>query len=353
MTVILVSGVFVLLSASLDLGVLRQFEWRFGLFIAALLFVVRPVTIMLSLLGSRIPWRERLFIGWIAPRGVVAVAISGLFALRLGELGYGDGGTLVALSFAVVAATILLHGFSIGPVARLLGLTVPGGRGVLVVGATRWGLALAEALGRAGVGTVVSDRSRQRLEGAAAAGIPCFHGEILAEATEERLDFQQFGTLAAVTESEAYNALVCSEFAPELGRDNVYQLGDEASDGGGLPPSLRGRAMFRSGLGVTEVAQREREGWRFGSLQVENPADYATRVADLPEAGGPLLLVRRGGPLRFFTHATRPTPVAGDVVLAYAPADALAAAGWTVPTDALAAADTTMVESGRAGEGMR
>jgi hypothetical protein len=331
MTVILVSGVFVLLSASLDLGVLRQFELRFGLFLVALLFFVRPATVLISLAGSRIPWRERLFVGWIAPRGIVAVAISGLFALRLGELGYGDGGTLVALSFAVVAATIVLHGFSIGAVAKLLGLTVPGGRGVLVVGATRFGLALADALRSLGVGAVVSDTSLQRLVGARAADVPSFHGEILAEATEERLDFQQFGTLAAVTENEAYNTLVCSEFAPELGRDNVYQLGDEVGDEGqALPAALRGRALFRSGLGVAELARHARDGWAFGSLQVADPADYPARAEALPQAGGPLLLVRRAGTIRFFTHASGPVPAAGDTVLAYGPRPALEAAGWTI-----------------------
>ncbi|MFM9735744.1 cation:proton antiporter domain-containing protein, partial [Streptomyces niveiscabiei] len=89
---------------ALDLEALRQFEWRFGLYLLALLFLVRPATVLISLAFSRIPWKERLFFAWIAPRGIVAVAVSGLFALRLDELGYGDGGTLVALSFAVVVA---------------------------------------------------------------------------------------------------------------------------------------------------------------------------------------------------------------------------------------------------------
>lgn len=334
MTVILVSGVFVLLSASLDLAVLRQFEWRFGLFLLAMLFVVRPATILISLAFSRIPWRERLFIGWIAPRGVVAVAISGLFALRLDELGYGDGGTLVALSFAVVAATILFHGFSIGPVARLLGLTVEGGRGLLVVGATRWGLALARALRALDVRVTVSDTSWQRLAPARAATIPVYHGEILAEATEERLDLQQFGVLAATTENEAYNALVCSEFAPELGRDNVYQLGDAAGDDlYRLPAVLRGRTMFRSGLGVEDLAAREAAGWIFAALVVDDPAAYPAAVATLPEDGGPLLLIRRNGGLRFFTHASQPVPAAGETVLAYAPPDRLRDPAWR-PLDA-------------------
>lgn len=334
-TIILVSGVFVLMSASLDFAVLRQFEWRFGLFILAMLFVVRPATILLSLAFSRIPWRERLFIGWIAPRGIVAVAISGLFAFRLDELGYGDGNTLVALVFALVVATIIAHGFSIGPVARLLGLTVKGGGDVLIVGATSWSVSLATALQRLGVGVLISDNSWQRLAAVRARGIEDFHGEILSEATEERLDFQQFGVLAAVTDNEAYNALVCNEFAPELGGDNVYQLGDAAGDDPRrLPPSLRGRALFQSGLGVEDLVARAESGWTFASIAVGDAADYAAAVEPLPEEGGPLLLVRRTGAIRFFTHATRPAPEKGDTVLAYGPRDAFAShLGWTIQDD--------------------
>ncbi|RHW18746.1 sodium:proton antiporter [Sphingomonas gilva] len=334
-TIILVSGVFVIMSAALDFAVLRQFEWRFGLFILAMLLVVRPATILLSLAFSRIPWRERLFIGWIAPRGIVAVAISGLFAFRLDELGYGDGNTLVALVFALVVATIIAHGFSVGPVARLLGLTVTSGGNVLIVGATSWSVSLATALQRLGIGVVVGDNSWQRLALVRARGIQDFHGEILSEATEERLDFQQFGVLAAVSDNEAYNALVCSEFAPELGGDNVYQLGDAAGDDPRrLPPSLRGRALFRSGLGVEDLVARQADGWTFASLVVGDTVDYAAATEPLPEEGGPLLLIRRGGTIRFFTHATRPSPESGDTVLAYGPRDAFAGdAGWTIQDD--------------------
>lgn len=329
MTIILVSGVFVLLSASLDFGVLRQFEWRFGLFIVALLFLVRPATVLISLAFSPIPWRERLFIGWIAPRGIVAVAISGLFALRLDNLGYGDGGTLVALSFAIVAATIVAHGFSMAPVARLLGVTAPGGEGLLVVGATRWSLSLARAVRSLGVGVTISDTSWQRLAPARAEGIAVYHGEILAEVTDDQIDFNQFGVLAATTDNEAYNALVCSEFAPELGRDNVYQLGDAAGDDPRhLPDSLRGRTMFRSGLGVEDLALREMAGWTFASLAIDEATVFADAVEALPDEGGPLLLLRRNGSLRFFSHASNPTPATGDVVLVYAPRDRLHDAAW-------------------------
>lgn len=319
-TVLLVSGVFILLSASLNLEVLRQFEWRFIAFLLVLLFLVRPATVLVSLAFSPVPMKERLFIAWIAPRGIVAVAISGLFALRLDEFGYSDGGTLVALSFAVVAATILAHGFSIGPVSRMLGLAVHSSKGLLIVGSTSWSLSLAKHLRELGVPVVVSDRSWQRLTRARALEIPIFHGEILAEATEEHLDFGQFQVLAATTENEAYNALVCSEFSPELGRDAVYQLGDAAGDDPRkLPDALRGRAIFASGLGVEELHDRERAGWVLQDLKISESFDFEAAKASLPKDADLLLLIGKSGKLRFFTHASRPVPEAGDTVIAYVP----------------------------------
>lgn len=324
-TVLLVSGVFVLLSASLNLEVLRQFEWRFIAFLLALLFIVRPATVLISLAFSEIPLKERLFVAWIAPRGIVAVAISGLFALRLDELGYTDGGTLVALSFAVVAVTIVAHGFSIGLVAKWLGVTGPDSKGILIVGSTRWSVSLAAHLKQLGLPVVICDKSWQRLSRARDRDIPVFHGEILAEATEERLDFHQFQVLAAATENEAYNALICSEFSPEVGRDSVYQLGDAADDDPtSLPASLRGRAIFSSGLGVEELNAREEAGWNLVSIEITKNVPFEHAKAKLPPNSDLLLLIRQDGKLRFFTHASRPTAEPGDVIVAYVPPQAQA-----------------------------
>lgn len=321
-TVLLISGVFVILSASLELDVLRQFEWRFLAFLLALLFLVRPATVLISLAFSSVPWKERLFVAWIAPRGIVAVAISGLFALRLDRLGYADGSILVTLSFAVVIATILFHGFSIRPVARLLGVTGASERGLLIVGATPFSLNLAHQLRQLDVPVTIADTSWQRLAPARQQGIPTYHGEILSEATEERLDLTQFQVLAATTDNEAYNALVCSEFAPEIGRDNVYQLGDARDDDDprALPESLRGRALFTSGHGVEDIMRREEEGWTFRKTRISDQFGYDAARASLPPEGDMLLLLRKGGAVRFFTHASRPMPQAGDTILSYVPA---------------------------------
>ncbi len=323
-TVLLISGVFVLMSASLNFAVLARFEWRFVGFLVALLLLVRPVTVLLSLAFSSVPWRERIFIAWIAPRGIVAVAISGLFALRLDELGYGDGDTLVSLSFAVVVATIIAHGFSMKPVARWLKVTGPGDRGLLIVGSTAWSLALAKLLRELDVPVTISDTSWRRLSTVRQAGIAFYHGEVLSEAAGDELHAGDFQLVAATTENEAYNALVCSELAAELGPDAVYQLGDAPDeDRRRLSGALRGQALFEAGWGIDDVTGRTQDGWTFRRTLLTERFDFAAAQGALPEGAAPLLLLRRNGRIRFFTHAAPPRPVPGDTVVSFVPPRAL------------------------------
>jgi len=114
-TVLLVSGVFILLAAGLNSEIMALLDWRAALFVAIIVFIVRPASVFLALVGTGLPWREKLMVGWLGPRGVVAVAVSGLFGARVAELGYADGAALAPLAFALVATTVVLHGFSAPP----------------------------------------------------------------------------------------------------------------------------------------------------------------------------------------------------------------------------------------------
>ncbi|KPM13184.1 sodium:proton antiporter [Citromicrobium bathyomarinum] len=318
--VLLVSGIFILLSASLSYDDLQYLNWRFGAFLLALLFFVRPATVLISLLGSPLPWNERLFLAWIAPRGIVLVAISGLFALRLSELGYGDGNVLIGLSFAVVVATIVAHGFTVDLVAKLLKVKGTDRPGLIIAGSTPWTIALAKQMHALKTPVMIVDSSWQRLAAARREGLPYYHGEFLNEATEHNLDLNPYQVLVAATDNEAYNALVCNEFAHEIGRDSVYQLGEAVEDDRrALPGSLRGRALFESGFGVAEVDQRQKEGWVFRRTKLTEEFTIDDAREKLGDKANMLLLLRENGTMRFFTHAARPEPRPGDIVITYTP----------------------------------
>ena len=146
-TILLVSGVFILLAAGIEFDTLAQLDWlRAGLFVAAVVLVARPLTIMTSLIGSNLPMKERWLIALTGPRGVVLVAVSGIFAERLVAEGIDDGALIAPLAFVLVLVTVVLHGFTLAPIARRLGLTSGEKPGLLVVGGSVFATSLAKAL---------------------------------------------------------------------------------------------------------------------------------------------------------------------------------------------------------------
>jgi NhaP-type Na+/H+ or K+/H+ antiporter len=318
LTVLLVSGVFIILSATLDWNVVTNFQARFLLFLILLLFVVRPATIMLALLFTRIPFKERLFVAWIAPRGIVAAAVTGLFALRLTDYGFPGAEALVPLSFAVVIVTIFAHGFTALPFARWLGLDRGKGDGVLLVGANSWTIAFAQFVKQQERAVLIADQSQLALRRARRAGLPIYHGDILDETHDDHLDMGQYQQLIAATDNDAYNALVCSELAPEVGHARVSRMIGETRPGS----RRRGRVFTLAGTPIEEQLDRLQAGWTFGRTKITEKFTYADFVDRMKASGGDsLAVVRASGDLAVFSVQHRPSVDAGDTMWTFVPPD--------------------------------
>jgi NhaP-type Na+/H+ or K+/H+ antiporter len=324
LTILLVSGVFIILSATLDWQVVRNFELRFVLFLLLLLFIVRPLTIMTALLFTRIPLRERLFVAWIAPRGIVAVAVTGLFALRLTDYGVPGAEALVPLGFGVVIVTIFAHGFTAATVARLLGLDRGKGDGVLLVGANSWTIAFAEFVKEQGRNVLIADEDKLALRRARRADIPVYHGDILDEAHEDEIELGQYRQLIAATGSDSYNALVCSELAPEIGADRVSRTGGQSR----LKGLRRGRIFTLAGTPIEELLDRLQAGWSFGRTRITEKFTYEDFVARMKANGGDSLAVARAsGELVIFSSERRPTVEPEDAIWTFVPPETAPAPG--------------------------
>ncbi|MEQ9003961.1 MAG: sodium:proton antiporter [Pseudomonadales bacterium] len=320
-TVLLVSGVFIILTATLDLATLAALAPRDAVFLAALLFGVRPAAVLLSTAFTGVPIRERLLAAWIAPRGVVAVAVSGLFAVALTEQGIADGERLVALTFAVVMLTVVVHGFTLAPLARLLKLGATGPEGVIIVGGSAWSTALAEQLKAMALPALMVDRNWNHLRDARYQGIEVYYGEILSELAEHHLDFNRYGYLIAATDNDDYNALLCTDFGPEFGRGNVFQIGrpDTDEDRHSLSVTLGGRPLLNEVGGYATLNAHAAACWEFRKTTLT--ADFGERElrAQLSEDGA-LVLARRGAGVVWLTGAEPPKLQPDDVVLSFGPA---------------------------------
>ncbi len=291
--IILISGVFVILTANLTPEtIVNALDWRTLGFLFLMLFVVRPITVAIATIGE-LNWREMALVGWIAPRGIVAVAISGFFAERLLALqdtptGIIEGAERVtALAFAIVFATVIAHGFTIGPLARRLGLSRTGPPGVLVVGANPWSIPFARTLKDLDVDVIIADQSLRRLRPAREAGLNTFTGEVLSEEAELRMDHARFADCLALGSNDSYNALVCRHFAPELGRSKCFQLatGDrEELDERGMHHGTRGRTLIRRGRGYDGLVRDYYKGWVFAKTELTEKYPLAKFLEERPEA---------------------------------------------------------------------
>jgi hypothetical protein len=284
-TILLVSGVFILLAASVDFRALERLDWRAVLFVALVVLAVRPVTVFAALSGTGLPFREKLLVALTGPRGVVLVAVAGLFGERLVALGVEDGALIGPLAFVLVAATVTVHGFTLAPFARALGLTVTDAPGVLLVGGSRWTTDLGEALKRAGVPVIVADANRQRLESARKAGLPVFFGDVLSQAAEHGLDLAGYPTVLAGSDNDAYNTLVATDFGREVGRERVFQVRREAPDSArhALPAKLGGSVLGDNAT-FRENERRAWEGWTYRLTRLTDAYTFETWKAEHPLA---------------------------------------------------------------------
>ncbi len=303
-TVMLVTGVFIILAAKLDFATLAALDWRAYVFIFVLVFLVRPVAVMLALVGSNLNVKEQIFVGWIGPRGVVAVAVSGVFGENLLSLGLDDGALLAPLSFVIVTVTVFLHGFSIGPFARALDLVSSRSRGFLLIGTNPFTFELAKALKKLDRPALIVDKNWFRLKEFRQNDIDVYYGEVLSEEAEHDIDHNVYENLYALTDNDHYNALVCADFGPEFGRNHVMQFAPHKDTPAArqLPSTLGGRYLpnltsYEDAMGILAQGGQIRvtpisENFTFQDYQEHNPKAIALFAA--PEKGA-LRVFRNGG----------------------------------------------------------
>lgn len=318
-TIFLVSCVFIILTADMELTSLTRLDWRDAAWLALVIFGIRPLAVYLATLGTGIDPRERLLICWIAPRGIVAAAVAGLFARPLMESGYADADELLPLVFTLIAATVVLHGLSVGWVSRRLDLAAAKTDGLLIVGASPWSVGLARVLQDLEIPTIVSDAGWNHLRAARMSGLRTHHGHILSERAEQTLEVHEISHLLAATANEAYNALVCNRFAPELGRERVYQLPylEDDEEAGEMARTVRGKIALEDKHTYEDLMGRHYAGWDFHQTRLSEDYSYQDFLAQSSPETIPVALVTSKKRLDIFPLDETEDLGPDDVIISY------------------------------------
>jgi NhaP-type Na+/H+ or K+/H+ antiporter len=224
MSVLLISTLFILLAANITPDLLALLDWRSVVVLAVVMLVLRPIGVQLSAVGSGLSRNERTFLSWIAPRGIVAAAVSSLFAFELVRFGYTEAAILSPLTFLIIVGTVLIQGSTANFFARRLGVSEADPQGFLLMGGFRIAQEIGLVLQDEGFAVRLVDTNYENISMARMRGLNAYHGNILSEYTEERLDLSGIGRLLALTRNDEANALACRHMTEEFGSSEVYQL---------------------------------------------------------------------------------------------------------------------------------
>ncbi len=224
LSMILISTLFILLAARLQIADLMLLDFKVFLFLAIVLFIARPVCIALSTYGSELPFKSRLVLAWIAPRGIVAAAVGSVFALSMVEAQIPDANKIVPLIFTVIIVTVVSQSLTATPLAKLLGVRQPAPNTFLIIGANHVARAIAVGLKEQNIDVFLSDPAWENCKMARMDGLNCYYGNPQSEHAERYLPLTSVKSVLALSPNRHHNALGVQYFSHLLGDQNVFSL---------------------------------------------------------------------------------------------------------------------------------
>lgn len=313
---LLISFLFIILASRLRPEEIEGLNIEHLIFIGLLIFAVRPISVFLSTLGSSLNFREKLFLSFMAPRGIVAAAMSSIIALDMVHVGYEQASVIPPIIFFVIIGTVTFYSLTSKPLARLLKIANPDPSGIMIVGAHRWAIDLALMLKERNVNVMLVDTNATHVNMAKKSGLSAHQANILSENIFEELELDSVGQLWALTSNEEVNSISCIRFAAVIGRDKVFQLSseDRATQGKKeIDAKLRGRILFSSGMTHDYIQERLDEGAVLATKTVEDAK------SEIPQLSGPLsiplFIITESGKALPFTENTAYTPKKGQTVV--------------------------------------
>jgi NhaP-type Na+/H+ or K+/H+ antiporter len=226
LTILAVSVLFILLSADLSIASLFALGQGAVLTVTVLMFVVRPINVWICTWNSGMNWRQKLFISWVAPKGIVSASVASLFAILLTQRGINGGDSIKALVFLTIISTVFLQGLTARGMARLLGLTSTHATGAVIVGCNSLSLLLARLFQEQGEPVVLIDTDQEAcsLARQTLSGVQVFVSSALDMDVLEESGLSNVGTFLAMTSNGEVNCVLAQRAAEEFKPPRVLAI---------------------------------------------------------------------------------------------------------------------------------
>ena len=233
LSVLLISILFILLAANINLEDMQLiYTWRTALLLAIIVFLIRPFMVFLSTKGSNLNVSEKLFIGWVGPRGIVAAGIASLFGSKLIARGEPGAEYITPLVFTVVLGTVLLNATTARPFAKLVGVFLEKSEGILIVGSSAVSRLIGKYLQRNNRHVVLIDNNQNNIDKAKNLGLEAFTADIYSDTLTDNIELNDVGYLIAMTANSDINKYAINKFRDQFGENGSFRIvdSDEMND---------------------------------------------------------------------------------------------------------------------------
>ncbi len=225
LSVLLVSILFILLAANISVeDLLLVYNWKTAILLAIVIFVLRPLTVFASTIGSSLKTNEKLFISWVGPRGIVAAGISSLFGTQLVSKGVVGAEYITPLVFAVVLVTVIINATTARVMASWMGVFLKKSEGIIMVGASKASRLIATYLHKNNRHVVLIDSNQLNINRAKELGLEAFTANIYADDLTDNIELNDVGYLLAMTGSDEINKQAINRFGKYFGENGTFRL---------------------------------------------------------------------------------------------------------------------------------
>lgn len=225
LSVLLISILFILLSANINIEDLELlYNWKTVALFAVIIFVIRPLGVFLSSTGSNLNLKEKLFIGWVGPRGIVAAGIASLFGSKLLAAGEPGAEYITPLVFVIVLGTVLLNATTARMFAKAVGVFLKNSEGILIIGASKVSRLIGAYLQENNRHVVLIDSNKSNIKKAKSIGLDALTENIYSDTLNNNIELNDVGYLMALTGNSDINSYAIQKFQKQFGENGSFRL---------------------------------------------------------------------------------------------------------------------------------
>jgi NhaP-type Na+/H+ or K+/H+ antiporter len=296
LSILLISMLFILLAANINIeDLMLLYTWKTLVLFSIVVFIIRPLAVFASTYKSNLKFKEKLFISWVGPRGIVAAGIASLFGSKLLKEGVEGAEYITPLVFMIVLGTVLLNATTARLFAKIVGVFLKSSDAILLVGASDPARLIARFLRDKGKRVILIDANKNFIEEALEDGLEAINVNVYDDDLTDNIELNDVGYLLAITASDAVNKHVISTFSEVFGEHGAFKLAtsDEAKEA----TIEERKSFFTPNDDFINLSEAFRENPAINEVKITSEKEYykILELLALEEKSIPLCIEKGGG----------------------------------------------------------